>query len=228
MTTTEQHPSAAARTLAARLEQEAAVRVADCYQCGKCSAGCPVAAEMDHAPSRILRMLQLELPRHERAILSSRTIWMCLGCETCVTRCPKEVDLPRAMDFLRQRALASGLAHEEAAALLAFHRAFLHSIETMGRLYELGMIAEYKLRSGRLLQDLAFAPSMYAKGKVGLLPHPMHDRKGIARLFARVRAKEKRVLQQATGQRAAGGAGFTPAERAGGLGGATQHPPEQE
>ncbi len=175
-------------TLAARLACEAQVKVADCYQCGKCSAGCPVASEMDEKPSRLLRMLQLELPQHERPVLGSRTLWLCAGCETCLTRCPQEVDLPRVMDFLRQEALSRGVAHAEARDVIAFHRAFLHSVEWLGRLFELGMIAEYKLRTGHLFQDMAIAPAMYAKGKVGLLPH---GRAKVARIFARVRAAER-------------------------------------
>jgi len=212
---------ASTHTLAGRLAREAQVRAADCYQCGKCSAGCPVAGEMDATPSRILRMLQLELPQHEEPILRARTLWLCVGCETCLARCPKEVDLPRVMDFLRKEALARGLAHRDAKDVIAFHRAFLHSVEWVGRLFELGMIAEYKLRTGHFFQDMTLAPAMYAKGKVGLLPH---GRAKVARIFERVRAAERQEQAQ---RDAAGEGAFTPAERAGGLGSATQHPPEQ-
>ncbi len=191
MSSTE-HASASPRSLAARLEQETSVRAADCYQCGTCTAGCPAAGEMDVAPSRLLRMLQLELPQHETRILGSRAIWICLGCETCLTRCPKEVDLPRAMDFLRQEALDRGLAHRDASAILAFHRSFVNAIERHGRLFELGMIAEYKLRTRRLLQDVSLGPAMFLKGKIGLLPHGVRDRRSIARLFERVRAQEQK------------------------------------
>ncbi len=30
-----------------------------CNQCGKCSAGCPIASEMDILPSQVIRMAQL-------------------------------------------------------------------------------------------------------------------------------------------------------------------------
>jgi heterodisulfide reductase subunit C len=180
--------AASTPTLAGRLEREAQVRVAECYQCGKCSAGCPVAGEMDVAPSRILRMLQLELPQHEGPILRALTLWLCVGCETCLTRCPQEVDLPRTMDFLRKEALARGIAHREARDVIAFHRAFLHSVEWVGRLFELGMIGEYKLRTGHLLQDMTQAPAMFVRGKVGLLPH---GRAKVAQIFQRVRTAEK-------------------------------------
>jgi Heterodisulfide reductase, subunit C len=61
-----------------------------CNQCGKCSAGCPVAAAMDMLPSQVIRMAQLGMTE----VLQSRTIWICASCLTCVTRCPKGVDCP--------------------------------------------------------------------------------------------------------------------------------------
>ncbi|HVO13472.1 MAG TPA: 4Fe-4S dicluster domain-containing protein [Vicinamibacteria bacterium] len=189
MTTT--HPGAS-RRLADRLQSHTSVDVARCYQCGKCSAGCPMADEMDHPPSRLLRLAQTHEPRHEAALLSSRAIWLCLGCETCVSRCPNEVDLPRAIDFFREEAQALGVAHRDARAILAFHRAFLGAIEHHGRLYELELIARYKLATGRLMQDVTLAPSMFAKGKIGLLPHRIEGRKALARIFERAEAVARR------------------------------------
>ncbi|HIP87791.1 MAG TPA: 4Fe-4S dicluster domain-containing protein [Anaerolineales bacterium] len=76
-----------------------------CNQCGKCSAGCPVASVMDLLPSQVIRMAQLGMEE----VLESRTIWICASCLTCVTRCPKGVDLPRLMEALREIALRSGV-----------------------------------------------------------------------------------------------------------------------
>ncbi|HHS96407.1 MAG TPA: 4Fe-4S dicluster domain-containing protein [Chloroflexi bacterium] len=75
-----------------------------CNQCGKCSAGCPVASVMDLLPSQVIRMAQLGMEE----VLESRTIWICASCLTCVTRCPKGVDLPRLMEALREIALRAG------------------------------------------------------------------------------------------------------------------------
>lgn len=181
--------AAAPRTLAGRLESATGVRVSRCYQCGKCTAGCPVADEMDETPSRLLRLLQTDRPAHERRALASHAIWLCLGCETCVSRCPNEVDVPRAIDHLRGEAVAKGLAHRDAGDILAFHRAFLATVGGRGRLYELELIARYKLATGHLLQDVAVAPSMFAKGKIGLLPHRVRDG-GTRRLFAAARGAD--------------------------------------
>lgn len=68
-----------------------------CNQCGKCSAGCPIAFHMDLLPSQVIRFIQLGL----KEVLESQTIWACAACLTCVTRCPKAIDLPRVMEALR-------------------------------------------------------------------------------------------------------------------------------
>jgi len=68
-----------------------------CNQCGKCSAGCPVAFSMDMLPSQVLRLAQLGI----EDVLESEAIWTCAACLTCVARCPKGIDLPRIMEALR-------------------------------------------------------------------------------------------------------------------------------
>jgi len=68
-----------------------------CNQCGKCSAGCPVAFSMELLPSQVIRLAQLGIEE----VLDSPTIWTCASCLTCVSRCPKGIDLPRIMEALR-------------------------------------------------------------------------------------------------------------------------------
>jgi heterodisulfide reductase subunit C2 len=181
---------APADTLAARLEAATGVNLAHCYQCGKCAAGCPVADQMDLPPCQVFRLLQLGFPDLEARVLASEGIWLCLTCETCTSRCPQEVGITKAMDFLRQEAVRRGVAHPKSRDILAFHPAFLDSIEYTGRLFEVGLVADYKTRTLHLLKDVALAPKMYVKGKLGLLPHLVKDRKGLKALFARAAAKE--------------------------------------
>jgi heterodisulfide reductase subunit C len=76
-----------------------------CNQCGKCSSGCPVADTLDVLPSAVLRMAQLGI----EDVLEAHTIWSCASCLTCVSRCPKDVDLPRVMEALRTIAMQRGI-----------------------------------------------------------------------------------------------------------------------
>ena len=85
----------------------------DCNQCGKCSAGCPVVEAMDILPSQVIRMAQLGMEE----VLESNTVWICASCLTCVTRCPKGVDLPRLMEALRQISLREGVVEFDLGTL---------------------------------------------------------------------------------------------------------------
>jgi heterodisulfide reductase subunit C len=140
---------------------------------------------MDLTSCQILRLVQLGDPELDLRALQSQGIWMCLACETCVTRCPQDVDVPKVMDVLRGEAVAKGLAHPKSKDILAFHRAFMDSVKATGRLYEIGLVADYKLRSRHFLKDVALAPKMFAKGKLPLFPHLIQGRAAMKRIFDR-------------------------------------------
>ena len=81
-----------------RIESLSGQDLGACYQCGKCSAGCPVVEQMDIAPSEAIRYLQLGQPE---VVLSSKTIWVCASCFQCASRCPKGVEFSSICDALR-------------------------------------------------------------------------------------------------------------------------------
>ena len=85
-----------------KVEQYSGQEVLACYQCGKCSAGCPAAFAMDFLPSQVLRLIQLG---QVEKVLGCATIWFCAACQSCYARCPKGVDLSRIMEALREIAL---------------------------------------------------------------------------------------------------------------------------
>ena len=181
--------------LSARIHHFTNESVLECYQCGKCSAGCPLARDMDFPPSYLLRMLQLGMPVLDEQVLASLSIWLCLTCEACVARCPKEVGLPRIMDFLRQESLKLGKVNPKAKEILAFHRSFLDSVRRTGRLHEVGLIARYKMRTLHLLQDVLAAPKMMARGKLRLMPPRGAGKSDVRKIFHRTSAADPTVAQ---------------------------------
>lgn len=87
------------------IEEMSGQNVYACYQCGKCAAGCPLAFGMDLLPYQVIRLLQLGMGP---MALEARSIWLCVGCLTCATRCPKAVDPARVMEALRAILLRRG------------------------------------------------------------------------------------------------------------------------
>jgi heterodisulfide reductase subunit C len=91
-----------------------------CYQCGKCSAGCPVVSQMDILPNQIVRFAQLGL---EDDLLASKAIWVCASCMTCNVRCPKGINIAEVIESLRQIMLRARKDHVEVKELSGDDRA---------------------------------------------------------------------------------------------------------
>ncbi len=165
------------------LKRKTGIDLAKCYQCGKCSAGCAIVDEMEFSPSYIMRLLQTNNPKNDASVLQSEAIWLCVNCENCVSRCPNQVDLPIVMDYLRSVSLKKNCVNRKAHSIVAFHSAFLDSLKYTGRLYEVGLIADYKLRTHNWFQDISLVPSMLSKGKLSIMPEYTKDGKCIKRIF---------------------------------------------
>lgn len=82
-----------------KVQQLSGQNLLACYQCGKCSAGCPVVSKMDILPNQIVRFAQLGL---RKELLASEAIWVCASCMTCNVRCPKGINIAEVIEALRQ------------------------------------------------------------------------------------------------------------------------------
>lgn len=154
-------------TFAQSIHEQSGQDVNVCYQCRKCTAGCPIVHEMDLTPTQIVQAIRLG---DKEAVFGSKTIWLCASCETCTTRCPQDLDLARVMDAARALALRQGLT-PALPDVKAFYRSMLQAVRLWGRVYELGMMGLYKLRTLTFTKDVDLAWKMLKKGKIGLLPH---------------------------------------------------------
>jgi heterodisulfide reductase subunit C len=168
-----------------RVEAESGVKVSACYGCKKCSNGCPVTFAMDFHPYQVVRYVQLGLPER---LEGSRTIWVCASCQTCLTRCPNEVDLPRLMDYLKETVVKRNLPVEEKRTKL-FHRLFLREVKARGRVFEGSLMTRYLLQTGGAFGPEAFKNAklglaMFKRGRMKLLPAGTKDRRWLKGVFA--------------------------------------------
>jgi heterodisulfide reductase subunit B len=149
-------------TLAERVERETHVDANLCYQCLRCSAGCPMAEEYDVLPSEIMLAIQ----EGDTSVVDSRAVWLCASCQTCNTRCPQGLDIPGVIDSFRQKTVDRASVPESAR----FFKTFLRNARMFGRIYEAGMMGELNLREGKPFRDLGMGLRMIKKGKIRLLP----------------------------------------------------------
>jgi len=137
-----------------------------CYQCAKCSAGCPVAEDMEMLPHQLMHYLALGM---EEKVLAANTIWMCAGCYTCAVRCPNDIDITSVMDELRQKAVEGGMPCPKPDVLI-FHNAFVGSFKGPGRVHELRMMGEVNLRTGKPFHNMKLGLKMFLKRRLHILP----------------------------------------------------------
>ena len=166
------------------------LKVAACYQCRRCTNGCPITFAMDIYPDRVIRLVNLgQMDR----VLHSSTIWVCSACETCTTRCPNEVDIAGVMDNLKEMAVRSGIKAPQGATH-AFHEAFLRDIGKRGRIFEGGLMQSYMIRSGEIFRkardgsikdDILMGFRMLKKGRMPLIPEGIKDRSALRNLMKR-------------------------------------------
>jgi heterodisulfide reductase subunit C len=179
-----------AEGLIRKVEQMTGTDLSACYQCKRCTSGCPVSKLVKSPPSEIMRRLHLKAGDE---LLDSEIIWMCVSCETCSARCPMGIDVAAVMDALRALAKEKKAATQKGNVPL-FNRAFLETVKFFGRTYDIAMIAAYKLGSRKLMDDTEKFPTMLKKRKISLLPSLSGDRKLTRRIFKK--AKERKEVDK--------------------------------
>ena len=153
--------------------------VSFCYQCGKCTAGCPVSIDMDVTPNQTMRLVQIN---DRDTVLSSSAIWLCLSCEACTTRCPANIDIAKVMDTLRKISVEEGYSSSQ-RTITAFNKIFLDSIKNHGRLHEFELSVKYVMASRQLLNNLGLAINLFQKGKINPFGKSVKDKTNIKEIF---------------------------------------------
>ena len=97
-----------------KVEELSGQNLLACYQCGKCSAGCPSISQMDILPNQVIRYAQIGL---KDELLASRSIWICASCMTCDVRCPKGINVAEVLEAIRLILLRKRKDHVEVEEL---------------------------------------------------------------------------------------------------------------
>lgn len=170
--------------LAEKIARDSGVITHECYQCGKCSAGCPMAHAMDLQPREVVRCLQLG---NTDLLLNSKSIWLCATCHMCVDRCPNSIDIPSIMEHARYEAKKRRICAVKEVD--RFNDIFIQNIKVFGKSQEAILELAYNVVTGNLMQDMDNVPHMLRNGLVA--PEKIHaikDREGLRRL---IRAAER-------------------------------------
>ncbi len=156
-----------------------------CFQCSKCSAGCPLAYEMDLKPAQVMHSIRLG---RRDSVLNSRAIWLCVACETCTERCPQGVDPAAAMNAARLMALRAGL-EPGVREVGVYYKGFVTNMRMNGKIHDASLVAINRLVSGRLFDELPLAWKLLLRGRIKPPPLPLRGAR-FRRMYRRALARE--------------------------------------
>ncbi|RLG18894.1 (Fe-S)-binding protein [Nanoarchaeota archaeon] len=82
-----------------------AEKVMECFNCGNCTAICPVSTNEHSFPRRFARYIQLGL---EEKVLEAEETWLCLSCKLCTEMCPRDARPSDIMVALKRLSVENG------------------------------------------------------------------------------------------------------------------------
>ncbi|MEN6458332.1 MAG: 4Fe-4S dicluster domain-containing protein [Thermoguttaceae bacterium] len=109
-----------------------------CLQCGSCGGSCPSSADMEYTPRTLIAMINAG---ERDAVLAANTMWACVSCYSCTTRCPQNIPITDIMYTLKRMAIAEGRYSKTDAPAMA--KTFTDFVEMFGRSYEVGLAIGY-------------------------------------------------------------------------------------
>ncbi len=157
-----------------------------CFQCSKCSSGCPLADKMDIKPAQIMHSIRLG---RAKAVLNSEAIWLCVDCETCTARCPQQVEPAAVMGAARVLALQKGI-QPRVKVVGIYYRGFVDNMRLNGKIHDAAVAGIAQLFTGQLLADLPLAMNLLVRGRVKPPPLPLRGGR-FRRIYSRALAREK-------------------------------------
>ncbi|MFO8109160.1 MAG: 4Fe-4S dicluster domain-containing protein [Thermoplasmata archaeon] len=117
-----------------KVEELSGQSVTSCIRCGTCSAGCPFVEEMDELPERVFERIILG---DKEGVLERNTMWICAACFQCSVRCPRDIDIAKIMEAVRQITLRKNIDKVD-----------LDHVENMAELPQLAVVGCFRKETG--------------------------------------------------------------------------------
>lgn len=163
------------------IEQACGVELDRCYECGKCTGGCSTGHLLDFTPRKVVQLVRLGA---EDRLLRIDALSLCIACQLCVDRCPSGIDIPRIIDYLRQKAVRQGVAPQRGKVCL-FNRLLLQNIKRRGRISELLLMTSFKLKTREYTKDAAIGWELFLKGKLRLFAPKVKGAENMRKIFSK-------------------------------------------
>jgi len=187
------------------LQRFGATDISACYNCGVCTAICPLSVNGASFPRRMSRYAQLGL---REKLLASPELWSCYGCSECTDSCPTKADPASFMAAARRYAVAS-YDRTHLAYMLATSRLFagVFVIALVGLLAAF-MYSVHKPVDGSTLAFFDFVPSdvVHTMGVVAMAVMGVAALIGVIEMVRRVLRGPKQGAAKATVRKVAGAA----------------------
>jgi len=164
------------------VQERSGQNIKTCYQCLKCSVGCPVFPYMEFKTNSVIQLIQYG---EREKVLRSSSIWLCVSCMTCGVRCPNEIDMSAVMDTLREMSIEDNYAYEADRRVVILHEEFVRSVKMWGRLHEVTFFIPYMVRSLDLFSNMGTALALMPRGKFPMMPKQIEGIEEIRQLFDR-------------------------------------------
>jgi len=142
-------------------------RLVHCLQCGSCGGSCPSGADMEYTPRTLFALINAG---EREKVLSANTMWACVSCYFCTTRCPQSIPITDIIYTLKRMSIAERRYRKTDAPALA--KTFTDFVDKYGRSYEFGLATGYHLLR-RPLGMMKMGPmgmQMFFRGRMSVLP----------------------------------------------------------
>ncbi|NLF08603.1 MAG: hypothetical protein GX594_11585 [Pirellulaceae bacterium] len=163
-------------------------RLVHCMQCGSCGGSCPSSADMEYTPRTLIAMINAN---DRSAVLAANTMWACVSCYFCTSRCPQNIPITDIIYTLKRMSIAEQRHRGTDAPALA--KTFTDFVDKYGRSYEAGLATGYHLlKRMKPLELMKMGPmgiKMFTRGRMAIMPSKIRQ---IDQLRAIInKAKEK-------------------------------------